>query len=555
MNSGLLFLNLAGFFAIFVLGHFFFSSSMLRLGGMRMRFEANKQGSLRRVGVRGLLSGAATMSGRTVGATVVAMVNARLTTVARAVAFILGARLGATLLAQLLTLPMTSLAGVVAGGGAFVMIAGFRTQLRYVGLMLFGFGLMFMAFFAMGRSLEGLHSYPPFHALVSEMFAFPVFAYAIGIVTGLVIRRSAPPIALLMLLSGYRLVPAHACVAAVLGINAGTACVLPFASRYANFSARRVAWAIYVVNILLSLVGLALPALGLLPAWLVKGSPAVVVANTHVLFNFVVALVGLPLIPLLIRSAVRMAQEPLPVEPGKPHFLDPNLLVAPPLALELVRRECVRTLATAHAGFKDAVQAVTRRDKALVDQVHEYENRINTIHAYTTSYIVDIARQDLSRRDAAALPVLVRCVDDIEKLGNLAQRITQLADIVIAENLEFRESTLEEIEELTDDVNRMFDSTYAALRDSSYELARRTEAQDEEFAENLATIRQGQLARLRQEGSDPIMVYVFTQLHSVLRDIASFLTDLSLAVINRFEWKVNYPATLSRPEPPAEAGK
>src|SRR5581483_9958001 len=70
------------------------------------------------------------------------------------------------------------------------------------------------------------------------------------------------------------------------------------------------------------------------------GDPASLVVNFHLVFNLAVAAVFLPLIKPVAALCTRLLPEPPTVDdPGKPRYLDPEVMEAPAVALACAARE------------------------------------------------------------------------------------------------------------------------------------------------------------------------------------------------------------------------
>jgi phosphate:Na+ symporter len=533
-------LGLVGWIALLVLGMRFLSSSMLRLLGDRaMRLVPVKR-SHGRTAFLGVVLGAAAFSANMLGAATIGLVNACVVTVGSATALLMGARLGATLLLVVLALPLGPYAPIIAGGGAVLMLAGNRTRLRHVGHALAGLGIVLVAYAQMGAGLAVLREVPEFTRTCALLVGNPLSGFLIAAAAGLLIRHTAPYIALLMMLVHVGLIPLPAALAGVLGANSSTAALGLLRISGGSLSARRAAMGAFMIPGLLSLVLLPLTLSGLLAAFVQLAVPrddvALRIAAAHVFFNLLALVVGLPLAGLAERLTGPMIPESREKAASEAHFLDPNLTIMPPLALQLVRRECVRMLGIAQQSFNDALQALIQRQERLFELVHASEVRLGELQDACTGYLVEVMRQNISFEDAESLPVLIHSVNDVERVGDLIERIITSAETLIADRLEFSTAAVDDLAETRESVERMFELTFQALRDDSPDSARRAVSMLEEVRSNCADARQGHLARLRAGTCNPMAGLVFMEVVAALHHIARRLANLDRAVMCRYRW-------------------
>lgn len=209
------------------------------------------------------------------------------------VGIILGTNVGTTVTTELIALRLEELAVPMLLLGAALWLQR-RATLRSIGLIVAGFGLIFMGIDMMQGMASPLKQSETFRTL----FLNSSHSVWIGLVTGTIftalIHSSSATIAMTMGLIGQNVMSMEAALAVVLGANIGTCFTALIASIGANTASRQVAWLHTLFNLAGALLFLPfLPQLASLVRWLTS-DPAMQIAHAQTLFNLVCSLACLP---------------------------------------------------------------------------------------------------------------------------------------------------------------------------------------------------------------------------------------------------------------------
>ena len=128
---------------------------------------------------------------------------------------------------------------------------------------------------------------------------------------------------------------------------------------------------------------------------------------------------------------------------------------------------------TAKMGFIDAMDGLVGDDKRKLESAQVAEEFTDTQQYEITTYLTELARRQLSEEVAVALPVLLHTVNDLERIGDHAENVVEIAIRKIEQKLEFTDSALAEIDQLRKEVNGMFDQVIEALEKDDAAAARR----------------------------------------------------------------------------------
>ncbi|RLC27701.1 MAG: hypothetical protein DRH32_09935, partial [Deltaproteobacteria bacterium] len=170
----------------------------------------------------------------------VSFVQAGLMSFAQSLGVILGADVGTTVTAQLIAFKLTDYALLMVAGGFAVRMMGKRHQLRGVGDVLLGFGILFYGMKLMGDAVAPLKACSDFIYLLNGL-ENPLLGIFAGAVFTAVIQSSGAFTGIVIVLAQEGLISLEAGIALVLGANIGTCVTAILASIGMEREAKRVA--------------------------------------------------------------------------------------------------------------------------------------------------------------------------------------------------------------------------------------------------------------------------------------------------------------------------
>jgi phosphate:Na+ symporter len=167
-------------------------------------------------------------------------------------------------------------------------------QIRCLGLVVAGFGLIFLGIDTLKVMAKPLEQSEAFRSLFLESR----HSLWIGLVTGTVftalIHSSSATTAITMGLMSHQVLTMETALAIVLGANIGTCFTAVIASIGANTASKQVAWCHTLFNLAGALLFLPfLSQLALVSSFLTE-NPAMRIAHAQTIFNLVCSLLALP---------------------------------------------------------------------------------------------------------------------------------------------------------------------------------------------------------------------------------------------------------------------
>lgn len=415
----MLFAQIGGGAVLFLVGMKWLSAALREAAGERLRRLLTAAAGSRWRGLAlGTSVGFLVHSSSAVVMTV-GFVHAGLLTLGAALPVLFGANIGTTLSMQLISLRLTdyALAAVAVGGALYLIFTEGRG--RTWGQAILGFGLLFLGMKVSGDAIE------PHRAAIEPWLAridgtSPAgMLLGIGIATlvTIAVQSSGAVIGMTFVLAGSgALTSLGQTYPIVLGAHIGTTVTGLVASLGASVDARRAAIANLLFNIFNAGAG-ALAAPVLIPL-LEKTATGVAhqTANTHTAIMVGASVLMLPL-TRPAAALLRKFWKTREAEPETTH-LDPALLRTPEDALVATIQELGRSARLCGESFRLVNEFFRCGDRKLLRRVARNELASDEIKTSVRSYLVRLARDYLSRRQALFAQGLNRCVVELERVAD-----------------------------------------------------------------------------------------------------------------------------------------
>ena len=140
------------------------------------------------------------------------------------------------------------------------------------------------------------------------------------------------------------------------------------------------------------------------------------------------------------------------------------------------------------------------------------------------------------KSDAAAFPVLLHTVNDIERISDHAENIAELAERRIDLKLHFSPQALAELDEMWRELEAMMRDTLDGLRTDDTTAAKRALKREEKVNHLEANYRQTHAQRLTEGTCRVDSGLVFLELVANYEKIADHLTNINQAILGSFQF-------------------
>ncbi len=489
---------------------------------------------------------------------VVGFVNAGLLTLKQAICVIIGTNVGTTATAWLVSisglgaLKITTYALPAVGVGFLLEVLGKTRRTKSIGQILLGFGILFVGIGFMKDAFGPLEESPRVHELFQVLGNKPVLAILAGTAATMLLQSSSAAIAIVQLLAmggafGSSWETAlNVAIPFVLGSNIGTTITAQLAALRTNLNARRTAWAHTIFNILGALIAYPFVHFGLFGSLVFTVTPwklgpstiAPCIALAHTIFNVTNSGIFLPLAGLLEKLVVRFVPERPGDAAASPVILEEHLLDTPVIALEQAKREIIRMAKTAKKALMRSVNGIINNDRTDLESTRQIEDFIDGFQLQITSYLSALSRRHLSDEVSIELPVLLHTVNDLERIGDHAVNIVEIAERKIERKLSFSNSALAEAEQLRKEIDQMCDNVIAALENNDIEAAKSAALTNENNLNKMQIdFRRSHVRRMSEGVCSAETGLIFIDLVDNIEKIGDHLTNIAQAIIGGLQWE------------------
>jgi len=491
----------------------------------------------------------------------VGFVNAGLLTLRQALCVVLGANVGTTFTAWLVSglavFKITTYSLPAIGVGFLVRMLGKSQRIRNIGQVILGFGILFTGIGFMKEAFGPLQDSQQVQEALIWLGDKPYLAVLVGAVITMLLQSSSATIAMVQILafngafgSDWHTALGVA-IPLILGDNIGTTITAEIASIRTSLAARRTARGHTLFNIIGVLYVFPLVWIGwfgdvvewITPLKLTQYTIMVHIAVAHSTFNVFNTLVFLPLIGWLEALVTKLVPPRAEDAIAKPIVLEEHLLNTPEIAVHQARREIVRMGEVAKQAVNQAIDGLEADDKKKLGLVLQTEDAVDNFQFEITSYLAALSRRELSDELSVELPVLLHTVNDLERIGDHAVNIAEIAERKIEQKLSFSDSAQTEATQLRNQANEMFEHISAALKNNDVESAKAALVNEDNLNRMQMDFRRTHVQRMGEGICSAQTGLIFIDLVDNVEKIGDHLTNIAQAVIGGLQWEGIEPKT------------
>jgi phosphate:Na+ symporter len=479
----------------------------------------------------------------------VGFVNAGLMTFHQAIPVIFGANIGTTMTAWIVSfvalLDIFKLALPLVGVGFILREIPRRPQLKNWGGAVFGFATLLVGLAFMKDSVAPLQSSEALREAMISFCRYPILGVVVGAALTMLLQSSSATIAIVQVLAWRGLIDFPSAVSIILGDNIGTTITAQLASIGASTGAKRVAWGHTMFNVIGVCYMLPLvhngwyPRLvaGFFPGGITETNVMMHIAAAHSLFNVANTIIFLPLTGVLERIVSRIVKPREDQLLLEPKYLERRLLETPSIALEQSKREIIRMLQIADAALRDSFALFFEEKWEYAQRVSRKEEAVDNLQAEITRYLIDISMQRLEEDEAEQIPVLIHSVNDIERIGDHAENIVELAQRKIDQKMPLSDEARAELHRMIDTTQEMISEVCQGLETGDKAHAHRALHCEERLNRMQIDLRHGHVQRLNDGACNMLSGLVYLDFVDYLEKIGDHLTNVAQGLLSGLRWE------------------
>lgn len=468
---------------------------------------------------------------------VIGFVNAGLMSLSQAVGVIMGANIGTTVTAQLIAFKITDYAPIAVAIGVAIWIINSKKKAQNIAEVMIGFGILFIGMNMMGDGLKPLADSPVFSNLIIGLNNNPILGMLVGLILTTVVQSSSASIGLLQALAGQGLIGINIAFPILFGENIGTTTTGLISSIGANKTAKKAAIIHFLFNLIGTLIFMFILKIPIEKA-VVYISPDNIprqIANAHTLFNIINVLIQLPFAGLLVKAANRLVPGEDIQGDKESIYLDSRIIETPSIALGQVRKEVVRMGEYVQDNLVRCQNGIINNDTKDIEMTLEIEKTINKLQKEISEYLVKISNASLSDKQHTEVNAYFNSIGDIERIGDHAENIVELAKEKIEGNFQFTSQAEKELNIMFSKCQKALKYAIEALEENAEDPARLVLVLENEVDELEYVNRQNHLSRLNKGQCGTSSGIIFLDAISNLERISDHSANLALYVLDNYK--------------------
>ena len=469
---------------------------------------------------------------------VVGFVNTGIMNLTQAIGVIMGANIGTTTTSVLVSLDIGQYAPIAIGIGAFWSMLAKKNSHKHLGLAITGFGMLFLGMDLMKNAMEPLAQSQLFKNWILEADN-PLVAVAIGAVTTAIIQSSAASIGILQALASQGLIPLSFAVYIIYGQNIGTCVTAMLSTIGTKKNSKRTAVMHVLFNVFGAIFFIAFSRLVPFTQWIeqLTDNKMMQLSLVHIIFNVVSTIIMFPFAKML----VKLAKIIIPNKNGEGendfemHYVDNLMIKTPPFAVAQVAKEVYRMAILARNNFVLAANDLLNNTAQHFDEIQHTEDVINYINHTITPILVKINALDLSYHDAKYIGRVFHVINDIERIGDHAQNLSEAAQSRVEGNIQFSDEGNAELKKMFETTLELIDGAVESFtnQELTYEKAKIINALEASVDKMEDDYRQSYVDRLNNHICTTESGILFINTSTDFERVADHATNIAWAVSHK----------------------
>ena len=467
---------------------------------------------------------------------VVGFVNAGIMSLSQAIGVIMGANIGTTITAQLVSLDVDFLAPVALGIGIVIYMFSNKPKHKNIAEILIGFGILFTGMDFMKEAVKPLAGYQGFTDMLLSFGHHPILGVLMGFAITAIVQSSSASMGMLIALASQGLIPITAALPILYGENIGTCVTSLISSIGASRNARRAAIMHLTFNVLGSMIFmfiLSKPIVAIVTA-IDPTDAARQIANAHTLFNILNVIVLLPFNKLIVKLALKLVPETKGEQDDDDKvvkYIDDRMIETPSIALANIVKETLRMGEKSKESLNAAMDGIVDKSKEKIELSFKREKLINELQKSILNYLLKLSKASLNEDSRETVDALFNTVNDIERIGDHAENIAELAKDIVDLEISFSDVGIGELKDMYNKVVSTYTYALEAMRTSNVELACKVIKMEEQVDMMEKSCRANHMNRLNSSSCSIESGVIYLDIISNLERVSDHAVNIAQQVI------------------------
>lgn len=542
-----------GGLAMFIYGMNIMADGLQNAAGSKMKkiLEVLTQNKLMGIALGALVTAIIQSSSATT-VMVVGFVNAGLMNLTQAISVIMGANIGTTITGWLVSagewakmFSPSTLAPIAVMVGVIITLVGKKQKSKDIAMIVIGFGILFIGMNSMSDAVYPLRESEVFKTAFISMGSNPFLGILAGAGVTAIIQSSSASQGILLSLAAAGLVPTNAAVFIIMGQNIGT-CVTAILS---SVGASKNAKCVGTMHLTFNIIGTVIFSIIAMVVF-AKADPSLgegiitmtQISAIHTAFNIGTTIILIPFSGLIIRFAMKVngIKEVETTDETQLVHLDKRMMSTPAVAVAGAKLETIRLGRIARENLAMAMGTLENHDEDKIAAVKQKEGVINKVCDSVSEYLVELCLHHLNDKDNETVTSLLNTISDIERIGDHAENVVELAEEMKNEGISFSEMAMGELSEMSKTTLGSYDNALKALEMDDVSYAVKTAFLERQVDEMEKTLRAGHITRLSNAECSVSAGIHFLDLLGNLERVSDHAMNIAQVVLNEHRTEKNY---------------
>lgn len=467
---------------------------------------------------------------------VVGFVNAGIMSLPQAIGVIMGANIGTTITAQLVSLDVDFLAPVALGIGIVIYMFTKKPKYKHIAEILIGFGILFTGMDFMKDAVKPLAEYQGFTDMLLSFGHHPLLGVLMGFAITAIVQSSSASMGMLIALASQGLIPVTAALPILYGENIGTCVTSLISSIGATRNARRAAIMHLTFNVLGSAIFMLIlskPIVAIVTA-IDPSDAARQIANAHTLFNVINVIILLPFNKLIVKLALKLVPQNKDEQDDDDKvvkFIDDRMIETPSIALASIVKETLRMGEKSKESLNAAMEGIMEKSNEKIELSFKKEKQINELQKQILNYLLKLSKASLDEDSRETVDALFNTVTDIERIGDHAENIAELAKDIKESDMSLSDVGVSELNAMYNKVVSTYTYALEAMRTSNVDLACKVIKMEEQVDMMEKSCRANHMNRLNSSSCSIDTGVIYLDIISNLERVSDHAVNIAQQVI------------------------
>jgi len=446
----------------------------------------------------------------------------------------LGSEIGTTVTAQLTAFKVGISFLPIIAFGFFLSFLSKNRKYKNIGQMILSFGIVYLGMNIMSSSIQPLQNELDLKTFLFNLGQFPLFGLLAGVIITGIFQSSTALMGLVISLGINNLITLEAAIAIILGANIGSCVTGMIAAIGSSLSSKRLSLAQLLINVFGVL--LFFPFIANFTGFIEITSSDLPrqIANAHSIFNIIVTILMLPLTNFLVSIVKKLLPGgEIEIKRGT-EFIDEKLLTTPSIALFQAEKEVLRMARMTYEMLDKAISAILNDEKEAIGKVMEKEEIVDEINETIDRFLDNIQFENLSEKEFKKLAYLKHSITDIERVGDHANNLAELAEKKLKEALPYSKDAKEELNTMCIKTKLIYEKALIALGDENKEVVKTVWELEDEIDHLQRVFEVNHVRRLENKICNPLVGIIFVDILRNLERVADHATNIANVILLGF---------------------